>query len=212
MTLTKNFLRRYTDLPALIHLLRTKTITFLDPSSWDDKNDAYFMNLYKEKQGLTTLLAVCCSQEAETYHHWRVFSNGPSGICISFKRQALVHALETKEAIRSGEVQYLKIKDLKSSHAEITEMPFLKRAPYNAEHEFRFVYESKRTRLHFKSYPIPLSCIDRIYLSPWMPEGVADSVKESLKEIGDVRAIPITRSTLIRNDQWQDYGNRIAGV
>ncbi len=48
VALTKKFLRRYTDLPALIHLLRTASITFLDPSSWDDKNDAYFMNLYKE--------------------------------------------------------------------------------------------------------------------------------------------------------------------
>jgi len=210
MATTKNFLRRYTDLPALIHLLRTASVTFLDPSSWDDKNDAYFMNLYKEKTGLTTLLAICCSMESETYHQWRVFSNGPSGVCISFKRQELIDVLEANEAVRSGEVKYLKIKQLKTSNAAIDEMPFLKRAPYGPEHEFRFIYESKTTRLRSKTYPVPLRCIDKIYLSPWMPEVVADSVRDTLKEIRGVSSIRILHSTLIRNDQWQSYGNRIA--
>jgi hypothetical protein len=91
-------------------------------------------------------------------------------------------------------------------------MPFLKRAPYSPEHEFRFVYESKAKRLHSKDYPISLECIERIYLSPWMPEAIADSVKASLKAISGVQGIPITRSTLIRNDQWQSYGNRIVGA
>jgi hypothetical protein len=211
VALIKNFLRRYTDLPALIHLLKTESITFLDPSSWDDKNDAYFMNLYKEKNGLSTLLAICCSMESETYHHWRIFSSGPSGVCISFKRQTLVEGLAANESVRSGEVRYLKIKDLKMAHTEIAEMPFLKRAPYSPEHEFRFVYESKSTKLPFLSYPIRLNCIDRIYLSPWMPEQVAMAVRETLKEFKNVAGIPITRSTLIRNDQWQNYGSRIVG-
>jgi hypothetical protein len=210
MTLMKKFLRRYTDLPALIHLLRTKSITFLDPSSWDDKNDAYFMNLYKERKRLTSLLAICCSQESETYHHWRVFSSGPSGVCISFKRQPLVDTLESNKSVRSGEVQYLKINDLKTSDAKLDDMPFLKRAPFSPEHEFRFVYESRATRLRARSYPISLDCIDRIYLSPWMPEAMAESVKSTLNEIPGVSSISITRSTLIRNDDWQEYGSRIA--
>jgi hypothetical protein len=45
-----------------------------------------------------------------------------------------------------------------------------------------------------------------------MPEAVADSVKMTLKSIANASSVPITRSTLIRNDQWQGYGNRIAGV
>ncbi len=93
MTVTLNFLRRYGDLPSLIHLLTTHSITFLDPESWDDKNDSLFMRLYKENQSLDTLLALCFSQETETYHHWSVFAKGPSGVCISFKKQALLDEL-----------------------------------------------------------------------------------------------------------------------
>jgi hypothetical protein len=36
------FLRRYTDLTALLYLLNTKRITLLDSSSWDDKNDSRY--------------------------------------------------------------------------------------------------------------------------------------------------------------------------
>jgi hypothetical protein len=198
-------LRRYTTLPALIHLLRTRCITFLDPSSWDDKN------LYKTQKRLKSLLAVCCSMETETYHHWRVFSSGSSGVCISFHRELLVDALGRVESIRSGEVQYLKIKDLKTRRANVDDMPFLKRAPFGPEHEFRFVYESKATTLRSSDFPIPLECIERIYLSPWMPEKVSDSVKSVLKTIPSVKSISITRSTLIRNDLWQEYGDRLVG-
>jgi len=32
-------LRRYTDIPGLLHVLTYKALTLLDPSSWDDKNE-----------------------------------------------------------------------------------------------------------------------------------------------------------------------------
>jgi hypothetical protein len=35
----------HTDIPALIHLLTEKQITLLDPDTWDDKNDSYFLRL-----------------------------------------------------------------------------------------------------------------------------------------------------------------------
>jgi hypothetical protein len=41
----EKFVRRYTDIPALIHLLTEKQITLLDPDTWDDKNDSYFLRL-----------------------------------------------------------------------------------------------------------------------------------------------------------------------
>jgi hypothetical protein len=40
-------LHRYTNLAATIHMLCTKCITLLNPATWDDKNDAYFMAEYK---------------------------------------------------------------------------------------------------------------------------------------------------------------------
>ena len=212
MTITKNFLRRYTNLPSLIHILSTQTLTFLDPGSWDDRNDSYFMQLYKDNRSLKTLLALCFSQETETYHHWRVFADGSSGICITFRKKELLDALETTSEIRHGEVEYLKLADLSSHNPKSKRLPFLKRAPFQHEAEFRIVYESKEISLPFVPVDIPLECIDRITLSPWMPKSISDAVKEVLVKIPTGSNLTVSRSTLIQNDTWTNFGRSIVGL
>ena len=39
--------RRYTNLAAVVHLLHAKAVTLLNPATWDDRNDAYYMAEYK---------------------------------------------------------------------------------------------------------------------------------------------------------------------
>ncbi len=87
--MSKAFLRRYTDLPGLIYVLRERKITLLDPQSCDDSNDSHYLTLYKQKKRLGSVLALCFTQASETYHRWRVFANGASGVCITFNRTAL---------------------------------------------------------------------------------------------------------------------------
>ena len=50
--MAESILRRYTQLPGLFYMLSEKKVTLLDPSSWDDKNDSYFLELYKAKRKL----------------------------------------------------------------------------------------------------------------------------------------------------------------
>lgn len=211
MTVTKNFLRRYTNLPVVIRMLKTGKITFLDPATWDDKNDSYFMELYKDARHLRTLLALCFSQETETYHHWRVFADGPSGVCVSFKKQELIAAVQRRRGVTVREVSYLRLNDLESRTRKIDNLPFLKRAPFEAEREFRFIFTSRRDEYDALDVDIPLACIDRIYLSPWMPAPLADSVKEVLNDIAGPKQFRISRSTLIQNDTWANYGRKVVG-
>ena len=79
------FLRRYTNMTTLIYMLKEKKITLLNPEKWDDKNDAYYMSLYKKKGSLKSILALCFTQVPERYHHWRVFAGGPDGVCVRFE-------------------------------------------------------------------------------------------------------------------------------
>ena len=86
-------LRRFTNLAATIHMLRTRTITLLDPGTWDDKNDAFFMAQYKRQKDLKALLALCFADCPETYHHWRVFSHGADGVRVEFDKALLLRGL-----------------------------------------------------------------------------------------------------------------------
>ncbi|HVJ07865.1 MAG TPA: hypothetical protein VM554_05740 [Acidisarcina sp.] len=211
MTLTKKFLRRYSNLPSLIHLLSTKALTFLDPETWDDRNDSLFMRLYKEKKQLDTLLAVCFSQETETYHHWSVFAAGSSGVCISFHKEELLAELNQYGGIRGRRVSYIPLSELAQTSKGITNLPFMKRAPFKPESEYRVIFEDQGKPRSYVDIDIPLSCIDRVYLSPWMPRSVAESVKSALRELGDTEDIEVVRSTLIENDRWAKFGKSVVG-
>ncbi|WP_263385818.1 hypothetical protein [Granulicella arctica] len=174
-------LRRYTHLPALLHMVQHSCLTFLSPETWDDRQDAFFIQQYQSVQEIRTVLAVCLSEAPETYHHWYTFAHGPSGVSIAFKRERLLTALNANPDIRHGRVEYVKINDLGKHVHGASQMPFLKRFPFSPECEYRLLYERQLEEVTVFEQKISLDCIDRIYLSPWMPNSVATSVKTFLK-------------------------------
>jgi hypothetical protein len=204
--MSSTYLRRYTDLTALIFLLHEKKITLLDPKTWDDSNDSHYLSLYKEKREMKSVFALCFSETAETYHHWRVFANGSSGVCIKFKRSSLLKALNKQPGLRMRQVRYLKLDEIKDMMLRVNDLPFLKRYAFEHECEFRVVYESDSKKSRKLDIPIPLSCIDKITLSPWMHPDFSSHLKRVLHGIDGCKGLEIVRSTLIGNEQWKNLG------
>ena len=208
MTTSKvpNYLRRYTDLPALLHMLSSKTITLLDPKTWDDRNDIFYMSQYKERKNLKTLLALCFSQVPETYHHWHVFSNGPSGVCIVFDRAALLETFIRQEGVSAVPVEYMTLSEAKKCTFEINRLPFLKRVGFKPEGEFRIIYTSATDERPSISIPMELSCIRSISLSPWLHASLKASMVKSICAIDGCAKLKVSKSTLISNEQWKTFG------
>ena len=202
----KQPLRRYTNIPALIYLLRERKITLLDPASWDDKNDSYFLSLYREKRDLTSVLALCFTPANETYHHWRVFADGSSGACISFDQAKLLKAVKKQVGVTAKAVQYLTLADIRDMKVKTRALPFLKRSAYGDEREFRIIYQSSTRKDGSLDVAIPLACIERITLSPWIPTALSDHLKSTIKEIDGCSAMKVYRSTLISNENWKTLG------
>jgi hypothetical protein len=203
-----NAIHRYTNLPALLYLLQRKKLTLLDPMTWDDRNDSHFLTVYKREKNLSCLSALCFSQADETYHHWRVFADGSSGVRITFLRQALLNLFSSKSGISHGSVKYQLIKTVRTSKPPIEQLPFLKRYPYQQEDEYRFVYESSTTPQQVFEIDLPLRLIRSVTLSPWMNRSVAEAVKQVVKGIPGCQKFKIHRSTLIANDEWMAFGDR----
>jgi hypothetical protein len=203
---TSAVLRRYTSVPALLHLLQNKKITLLSPASWDDRNDAFFMNQYKEQAELKSVLALCFASATETYHHWRVFTPGSDGVCITFRRDGLLASMP--KGVRARKVRYKLIKELGAFRPSVSELPFLKRRPYKDEREFRIVYDDKKDVVEAKGFDIDLACIERVTLSPWMPKSLADAVKSTIRSIPGCARMKVYRTSLLENEKWKSSALR----
>lgn len=199
----KKYLRRYTHLPALLYMLREQKITLLKPTDWDDSNDSYYLLQYQEKKKLKSVLALCFSQSKETYHHWRIFSCNPAGVCIRFDQESLKKALVAHRGVQVREVDYLNLQEAKIKSLSVEKLPFLKRAAFTAEDEVRALFESKNVSLQALDISIPLSSIKRITLSPWLPKEISQAIKDTIRAIDGCKKIDIRRSTLIGNQQWK---------
>jgi len=206
-----SILRRYTSLPSLFYILSQKKLTLLNPETWDDLNDVYYLKKYKEKKNLKTLLTLCLTETNETYHHWKVFADGHSGARIDFKKDQLLSHLNNVDGVYTGSMNYELVKEQKkfatSGQIEIKDLPFTKRWSFGDEKEFRILYESQEEEKASFDVAIELSCIEMIELSPWIPTGLFNVVQEMLLKIDDCAGMRIRRSTVVDHEKWQSYAD-----
>lgn len=190
-------------------MLTTKKITLLDPKSWDDKNDSYFLDVYTSKKGLKKTLALCMTKKNETYHHWSVFTSKESGICIVFDFNKLEAHLNNQKNIIHGDVSYMTLNKIKNNKSvNVEKLPFLKRFAFTDESEYRLIYPSLED-IDYKDIPLPIDAISKISVSPWMPKPFFDVIKNTVKKISGCENIKVSRSSLIDNITWKNIGDNI---
>lgn len=202
-------LKRYTELPFLIDMLVTKEMTLLNPDTWDDRNDCFYIKQYAKIKGLKSTYALCLTEASETYHHWKIFSSGSSGIYVEFNRDKLLISLENKAYLQTKSVEYKKITELRKINPEPNELPFLKRIVFIDEQEFRLFVGSDTDLGPVLRLKFDLSSINRIVLSPWLPESVAAHVKLVIKNISGCSNIKVYRSTLVENEDWKSFAETV---
>jgi hypothetical protein len=157
-------LNRYTTLPVLLDLLRRKKIVLIDPSTWEDRNDAEIILEYKNRNEITKLFAVCFGIGDETIHHWKTYASGISGCCIEFDENKLLTSFDGIKEVRWGEVNYKKINEVRENTIKLSIIPFVKRWPYRCENEFRILWEGE-TSQNTIDIDIALTSINKITLS-----------------------------------------------
>jgi hypothetical protein len=207
------FLRRYTTLSSALDVLAYKRVTLVSPSKWDDRNDAYFLELYRKHRKAEALFALCCSRAPETYHHWRIFTPASEGICLEIKKRQFAASLISKRAIRAKNVSYLLLKDVDELDAnEFERLPFLKRWGFADEEEWRAIALSENPRDQSYSVPLRLDWINRVIVNPWMPLVLFEAVRKTVSELPDCSGVRVTRSSLIDNARWRAAGDDLKAM
>lgn len=198
--------RRYTTLPFLLDILNEKRIALLDPASWEDRNDAFYMELYKQKKKLKTLLALCFAEAPETYQHWKIYSGSSSGICVEFNKTKLLTKIKGSQGFRYEKINYRNISVLKKQAPSVEELPFIKRYAFQNEYEFRIIYEDEVKEIKIKYIPVLPEDIMRVIINPWVNQSVFNSIEAVLKNIKGFDDVRIKRSGVVENEKWKSIG------
>lgn len=201
------YIAKYTTLPFLLDILKTKKISLLKPDSWDDKNDAKALLKYLEyksakNNNIKSILASCFTYDTDCIHHWNTFAKGAAGCVLVLDAKNFFRTVkEFDNDIRFDVVHYKKIKSLEKECINPEDIPFLKRFPYQCEKEIRLLKlcESKK-----KSYPIPinLNIIKKIKFSQSLPQSIYKQIRRLVKDFLDNEDIDIYHSTIEENEEW----------
>ncbi len=220
----REFLRRYTELRYVLQLLRSGKLAFLDPNTWDDKNDSHFLMAYKEAKHFQSLMAVCFTRVSERHHHWERFAargahnsgkvprgkeEGKEPICIEFDKERLLLSLSSDAAVISGAVRYSRLVALEKHPPRMEKWPFLKRYPYRDEREFRIIYSGPTQKKSPMMIPIDVSAIDRIIIGPYANTERREEIKAMISAAVPRRDPPtITKTTILDNVRWKRIVDR----
>jgi hypothetical protein len=196
-------LNRFTTFPILLDLLQRKKLTLLNPTSWEDRNDAEIILEYKKRKGIKNIFALCLTHEDETVHHWKTFSNGSSGCIIEFDVEKLFAIIDNIPTLTHGPVEYRKLADIEKRDTviDIDKIPFTKRWPYRCEAEYRIIVSTEGKEKFFE-IDITLDIIKRITISQQMPHEIFTTIKKYLQELKGNPENRISRSTLYENKRW----------
>lgn len=196
-------LKRYTELPYVLQCLQTRTLTLLSPSTWDDKNDAFFIDEFRKQRRLRAVHALCLTEAVQTYHHWKVFTHGASGACLYFDRSEFEKWLTATSGLAGRKVLYRTVRELRARPPSLADLPFLKRRAYSQEDEFRLLHCSQSSAARTWSIAFPIEMVEQVVLNPWLPVGVVTDLKAVIRSLPGCSNLPVQRATIVQSDEWQ---------
>jgi hypothetical protein len=171
------------------------------------------MELYRLESGAGSVLALCCTRATETYHHWRVFTDGNDGVCVEFFRRPFEAALKAMGDVEARPVSYLRVKDLEEFTAlDVARLPFIKRLGFKDEREWRVIAHTSDVAVEALPIGIELNWVNRIVTNPWMPPGLVDNLREIVHRLDDCGGVRVEPSRLTNSRRWKAAGKKLCTV
>ena len=189
-----NNLKHYTSFENLLVILSKNALHLGDPKNWEDKNDVASILAYARINSVSVGV-LCLTYEDETIHHWKTFAKGQTGCRIDFNNSILQKKISNLPGIIYRKVIYLK-KPFDLSKYKVEDYPFLKRAVYECEKEYRVFWSGK-------GKPPPISIdglIRRITFSPEIKEHALKTIRDLLKNTYGINEV--CKSTVLEYPYW----------
>jgi len=203
-------LSHYTKWAYFADWLKKEAIVLGDYAKWEDKSDVAILDAYAKRNRDVPIRVLCLLNRAgdfrDSYYHWKVYANKKDGIRIDFNKERLLKALGNK--IICKEVEYPSARTLKKAFKSIDDLPFVKRASYDGDKEFRLIFSGSRDTMkkgqlfEFKvRKDFFKGCIDGIRLGYSMPGEKIEEIKKILKVYGIEKNVYCSR--ILRYERWE---------
>ena len=140
---------------------------------------------------------------AATYHHWHVFAPNPSGIRIQFNAILFDAWTKTIPGALLKKVKYVKLNEEAIKSIRLADLPFVKRHAFRHEGEVRLIIESQAADERVRRLPFELSMIEEVVVSPWLPSGIFESVRESIASAAGSAAFNIRPTTMLESPRFK---------
>jgi hypothetical protein len=111
-----------------------------------------------------------------------------------------------------GDIEYLRLEGVENlKDSDVDRLPFVKRVGFSAEEEYRIIAETKKDQKPAFPVKFPVSMISCIYLNPWLPKTIFQSLKTTIQSLPDCGSVRVSRSLLIDSARWKAAGDKVAG-
>jgi len=220
-SIKKGLLSRYTTWSTFRYWLENNKFVFGCYAHWEDRSDVAILDAYA-KRIKKPIRILCLMDRSGSYqdciYHWSIYTKSKSkdGVRVDFDGDKL---LERLNSIISGKhIRYAKIKypenpqKLREQAKDCENWPFIKRASYEADKEFRILCvgnpklgkknplpEGSPLEIDFKKDWFK-DCIKRITLGPSFSEKEFLKTKSFLTEYGIKE---VYSSKILRYERWE---------
>ncbi|MDR2053812.1 MAG: hypothetical protein LBP80_10390 [Treponema sp.] len=196
------FLKHYTRRDRLDSILESGVLRLADPALWQDKNDQAGIRAFARLSGdrARQVRVLCLTAGNELIHHWNAYAAGPEGRRIELDTEAFLERAGRLGLIH-GWVDYRR-HDLKPASLPVDQLPFIKRAPYQSDREYRVLWAGPEGA---QPPEIPIKGLIRsITLSGELPEAEAEAEKDRTAALAAAAGpgVKIHLSALWKYRQW----------
>jgi len=206
-------LSRYTKWSYFLKWLEKSAILIGDYAEWEDKSDVAILDAYVERNKNIPIRVLCLFNSAgyfnDSYYHWKVYTDKNDGIRIDFNKDKLLKALGNMAIFRKVKYPTTTAKALEKAYKSIDDLPFVKRASYESDKEFRLIFPGNKNPIkkgqlfEFKvKKDFFKDSIDSIRLGYSMSDEKFTEVKNILKEYGIEKNV--CRSRIIKYERWEN--------
>lgn len=211
-------LYRFMHFEYLLDLIKNHRLPLINPSEWEDKNDAFASKLScKDNE----IVGICCFTLSKSNSIYRWSKMAPNNLCVRVEFDMDKIKARLSQNMMMKEVQYKSVDELKKITIKAKKnCAFIKSKPFKPEKEIRMVTyqpvtdENKNVKIVEYLSGLPSGAIKSIRFSPFLDQKMCHFVRELLRKylaVNNWEKVEMSSSRILDKEKWKNALSECVG-